>query len=310
MAGKATRESYGAALAKLGETHHFYVLDADLSKSTKTDVFKKAFPHRFINCGIAEGNMMSVAAGIASTGIPVFVSTFAMFAAGRGFEQIRNSIGYPHLNVKICATHAGITVGEDGATHQCNEDLALMRTIPGMVVMNPADDKEAQAAVEAALKIDGPVYIRFGRYAVPSVTDEHTFEVGKGQLLREGHDVTLAATGMMTHIALNAAEILQSEGISAAVCNIATIKPIDRELLTQCAKNTGAIVTCEEHTIMGGFGSAVAEVVAESYPVPVLFVGVEDAYGKSGTVPALLEHYGLTAEKVVEKAKAAIALKR
>lgn len=306
----ATREAYGNALAKLGETHHFYVLDADLSKSTKTDTFKKKFPDRFINCGIAEGNMVSVAAGIASTGVPVFVSSFAMFAAGRAFEQVRNSVGYPHLNVKICATHAGITVGEDGATHQCNEDLALMRSIPGMVVMNPADEKEAEAAVEAALAIDGPVYIRFGRCAVPTVTEGLPFSVGKGQILREGKDVTIAATGFMTHLALEAAERLAEEGISACVANFCTVKPIDRDLLEKCAKETGAILTCEEHNVLGGFGSAVAEAVAESYPVPVVRLGVEDRFGQSGSVPALLEEYGLTAENIAEKAKKAIALKR
>jgi len=307
---KATREAYGAALAKLGETHHFYVLDADLSKSTKTDTFKKKFPDRFINCGIAEGNMVSVAAGIASTGVPVFVSSFAMFAAGRAFEQVRNSVGYPHLNVKICATHAGITVGEDGATHQCNEDLALMRSIPGMVVMNPADESEAEAAVKAALEIDGPVYIRFGRCAVPSVTEGLPFSVGKGQILREGSDVTIAATGFMTHLALEAAEKLAAEGISARVANLCTVKPIDKELLAKCAKETGAILTCEEHNVMGGFGSAVAEAVAETYPVPVVRLGVEDRFGQSGSVPALLEEYGLTAENIVKKAKQAIGLKR
>ena len=307
---KATREAYGAALAKLGETHHFYVLDADLSKSTKTDTFKKKFPDRFINCGIAEGNMVSVAAGIASTGVPVFVSSFAMFAAGRAFEQVRNSVGYPRLNVKICATHAGITVGEDGATHQCNEDLALMRSIPGMVVMNPADESEAEAAAKAALEIDGPVYIRFGRCAVPSVTEGLSFSVGKGQILREGSDVTIAATGFMTHLALEAAEKLAAEGISARVANLCTVKPIDKELLAKCAKETGAILTCEEHNVMGGFGSAVAEAVAETYPVPVVRLGVEDRFGQSGIVPALLEEYGLTAESIVKKAKQAIGLKR
>ena len=307
---KATREAYGNALAKLGETHHFYVLDADLSKSTKTDTFKKKFPERFINCGIAEGNMVSVAAGIASTGVPVFVSSFAMFAAGRAFEQVRNSVGYPHLNVKICATHAGITVGEDGATHQCNEDLALMRSIPGMVVMNPADEKEAEAAVAAALEIDGPVYIRFGRCAVPNVTEEIPFAVGKGQILREGQDITIAATGFMTHLALEAAELLAKDGISACVANFCTIKPIDGDLLQECAQKTGAILTCEEHNVLGGFGSAVAEAVAERCPVPVVRLGVEDRFGQSGSVPALLKEYGLTAENIAEKAKKAIALKR
>ncbi len=307
---KATREAYGEALARLGQDHLFYVMDADLSASTKTAVFAHAFPDRFINCGIAEGNMMSVAAGIASTGVPVFASSFAMFAAGRGFEQIRNSIGYPHLNVKICATHAGITVGEDGATHQCNEDLALMRTIPGMTVICPADCTETAAAVEAALKIDGPVYIRLGRYAVPEVTAGHSFAIGRGQLLREGTDVTLCATGVMTSIALEAADMLAAEGISAAVANLATVKPIDRDLLRTCAEKTGALVTCEEHTVLGGFGAAVTEAVCETCPVPVLRVGMEDVFGRSGPVSELLVYYGLTSAHIAEKAKAAIAMKK
>ena len=306
---KATREAYGEALARLGQDHLFYVMDADLSASTKTAVFAHAFPDRFINCGIAEGNMMSVAAGIASTGVPVFASSFAMFAAGRGFEQIRNSIGYPHLNVKICATHAGITVGEDGATHQCNEDLALMRTIPGMTVICPADCTETAAAVEAALKIDGPVYIRLGRYAVPEVTAGHPFAIGRGQLLREGTDVTLCATGVMTSIALEAADMLAAEGISTAVANLATVKPIDRDLLRTCAEKTGALVTCEEHTVLGGFGAAVTEAVCETCPVPVLRVGMEDVFGRSGPVSELLVYYGLTSAHIAEKAKAAIAMK-
>lgn len=307
---KATREAYGEALARLGQDHLFYVMDADLSASTKTAVFAHAFPDRFINCGIAEGNMMSVAAGIASTGVPVFASSFAMFAAGRGFEQIRNSIGYPHLNVKICATHAGITVGEDGATHQCNEDLALMRTIPGMTVICPADCTETAAAVEAALKIDGPVYIRLGRYAVPEVTAGHPFAIGRGQLLREGTDVTLCATGVMTPIALEAADMLAAEGISAAVANLATVKPIDRDLLRTCAEKTGALVTCEEHTVLGGFGAAVTEAVCETCPVPVLRLGMEDVFGRSGPVSELLVYYGLTSAHIAEKAKAAIAMKK
>ena len=309
MGNKATREGYGDALVALGKEKLFYVLDADLSKSTKTDKFQKEFPERFINCGIAEGNMISVAAGIAATGVPVFASSFAMFAAGRAFEQIRNSVGYPALNVKICATHAGITVGEDGATHQCNEDLAIMRSIPGMVVMNPADNTEALAAVRAALEINGPVYIRFGRCAVPEVTEEQTFEVGKGQLLRDGEDVTLVATGFMVHLALEAAEMLAKEGISAQVVNMHTIKPIDGELLAKCAKKTGAMVTAEEHSIVGGLGSAVCESLCETCPVPVLKVGVQDKFGRSGPVPDLLKLYGLTAEDIAQKAKAAIALK-
>ena len=311
MEKKATRESYGAALAALGEKYDFYVLDADLAAATKTSVFAKKFPERFFDCGIAEGNMISTAAGIAAAGKSVFASSFAMFAAGRAFEQIRNSIGYPHLNVKIGATHAGITVGEDGATHQCNEDLALMRTIPGMTIINPADAVEAKAAVEAALLYEGPVYLRFGRYAVPVINGEgYKFEIGKGVTLREGKDVTLVATGLMVHLALEAAEMLEKEGISARVLNIHTIKPLDDALLIKAAKETGAIVTAEEHSVIGGLGSAVAETTSAVCPVPVLRVGVEDTYGRSGTVPALLEAYGLTAKSIYEKAKAALALKK
>ena len=310
---KATRESYGAALAELGEKYDFLVLDADLAAATKTGVFKKKYPERFFDCGIAEGNMISVAAGIATTGKVVFASSFAMFAAGRAFEQVRNSIGYPHLNVKIGATHAGITVGEDGATHQCNEDIALMRTIPGMVIINPSDAGEAYAAAEAAINYYGPVYMRFGRYAVPNLTAEmadYKFEIGKGVKMRDGSDVTIAATGFMVHVALEAAQLLEAEGISAEVLNIHTIKPLDAEIIVNSAKKTGAVVTAEEHSVIGGFGSAVCEALAENYPVPVLRVGVEDSYGKSGTVPALLEAYGLTAANIVAKAKAAIALKK
>ena len=311
---KATRESYGAALAALGESYDFVVLDADLAAATKTGMFKKKFPERFFDCGIAEGNMMSVAAGIASTGTPVFASTFAMFAAGRAFEQVRNSIGYPHLNVKIGATHAGITVGEDGATHQCNEDIALMRTIPGMTVISPADATEAYAAVEAALNHDGPMYLRFGRFAVPDLTSdlipEYNFEIGKGVTYRTGRDVTIVATGYMVHLAVEAADMLKEEGIDAGVINIHTIKPLDNELIISAAKESGAIVTAEEHNIIGGLGSAVAEAVAEACPVPVLRVGVNDEYGQSGKVPELLEIYGLTSKKIVEKAKVAIALKK
>ncbi len=308
----ATRESYGNALAALGEKYDFVVLDADLAAATKTGIFKKKFPERFFDCGIAEGNMMTVAAGIATTGKPVFASTFAMFAAGRAFEQVRNSIAYPHLNVKIGATHAGITVGEDGATHQCLEDLGVMRTIPGMVVLNPADDVEARAAVEWALNYVGPVYIRFGRLAVPVVFDEadYKFEFGKNLTVREGTDVTIMATGTMLYMAIEAAEKLAEEGISARVTNVHTIKPIDKEDIITAAKTTGCIVTAEEHNILGGLGSAVAEVVCENCPVPVLRVGVEDKFGKSGKVPALLEAYGLTAENIVAKAKAAIAAKK
>ena len=307
----ATRESYGNALAALGEKYDFVVLDADLAAATKTGIFKKKFPERFFDCGIAEGNMMTVAAGIATTGKPVFASTFAMFAAGRAFEQVRNSIAYPHLNVKIGATHAGITVGEDGATHQCLEDLGVMRTIPGMVVLNPADDVEARACVEWALNYVGPVYIRFGRLAVPVVFDEadYKFEFGKNLTVREGTDVTIMATGTMLYMAIEAAEKLAEEGISARVTNVHTIKPIDKEDIIEAAKTTGCIVTAEEHNILGGLGAAVAEVVCENCPVPVLRVGVEDKFGKSGKVPALLEAYGLTTENIVAKAKAAIAAK-
>ncbi len=311
---KATRESYGRALAELGEKYDFLVLDADLAAATKTGMFKKKFPERFFDCGIAEGNMMSVAAGIASTGKLVFASSFAMFAAGRAFEQVRNSIGYPHLNVKIGATHAGITVGEDGATHQCNEDIALMRTIPGMTVICPADATEAYSAVEAAINTEGPMYLRFGRYAVPDLTSElledYKFEIGKGVTYREGKDVTIVATGYMVHLALEAADILKEEGIDAGVINIHTVKPIDASLITEAAKRSGAIVTAEEHSIIGGLGSAVAEVVCEACPVPVVRVGVEDAYGRSGQVPELLEIYGLTSENIAAKARLAVSLKK
>lgn len=307
----ATREAYGNALAELGEKYDFVVLDADLAGATKTGVFKKKFPERFFDCGIAEGNMMTVAAGIATTGKVPFASTFAMFAAGRAFEQIRNSIGYPHLNVKIGATHAGITVGEDGATHQCLEDIALMRTIPGMTIINPADATEARLAVEAALKFEGPVYLRFGRLAVPVMFDEnYKFEIGKGVLLAEGSDVTIIATGVMVDMALKARDILAGEGISARVINIHTIKPLDEEIVIKAAKETGAIVTAEEHNIIGGLGGAVAECVCASYPVPVVRVGTEDKFGHSGKVPALLEAYGLTPENIAAKAKAAVALKK
>ena len=276
-------------------------------------MFKKAFPDRFFDCGIAEGNMISVAAGIAATGLVPFASSFAMFAAGRAFEQVRNSVGYPHLNVKIGATHAGITVGEDGATHQCNEDIALMRTIPGMVILNPVDSNEAKAAVEAAILHNGPVYMRFGRYAVPDLTSEradYKFEIGKGYEMAEGKDVTIIATGLTVHLALEAREILANEGIAARVLNIPTIKPLDEELVLSAAKETGAIVTAEEHSVIGGLGGAVTEYLASVCPVPVLRVGIEDVYGRSGTVPALLEAYGLTAENIAKKARAALALKK
>lgn len=308
----ATREAYGNALAEFGDKYDFVVLDADLAAATKTAVFKKKFPERFFDCGIAESNMMSVAAGIAAAGKIPFASTFAMFAAGRAFEQIRNSIGYPHLNVKIGATHAGITVGEDGATHQCLEDLALMRTIPGMAVVNPADAVEARAAVEWAINYNGPVYLRFGRMAVPVVfdRDSYKFEFGKGMKLVEGGDVTVFATGIMVSMALEAAEVLKNEGISARVVNIHTIKPLDRDAVISAAKDTGAIVTAEEHNIIGGLGGAVAEVASETIPVPVLRVGVEDTFGRSGKVPPLLEKYGLTTSDIIAKAKAAVALKK
>lgn len=309
----ATREAYGAALAEFGEVYpNLIVLDADLSKSTKTATFKKKYPDRFFNCGIAEGNMMSVAAGLASTGKIVFASSFAMFAAGRAFEQVRNSIGYTHLNVKIGATHAGISVGEDGATHQCNEDLATMRSIPGMVVVNPSDAVEARAAVEAAIKHDGPVYLRFGRLAVPVVNDRpgYKFELGRGVVLRDGRDVTLVATGLLVSPALEAAKLLSQEGIDARVVNIHTIKPIDDELLAKAARETGAIVTAEEHNIIGGLGSAVCESVAATFPVPVLRVGMNDCFGKSGVPKVLLEHFGLTAENIAANAKKAVALKK
>ncbi len=309
---KATRESYGAALAELGEKYDFLVLDADLAAATKTGMFKKKFPDRFFDCGIAEGNMMSVAAGIAATGKNVFASTFAMFAAGRAFEQVRNSIGYPHLNVKIGATHAGITVGEDGATHQCNEDIALMRTIPGMTIVSPADATEAYAAVEAALNHTGPMYLRFGRFAVPDLSSElpeYKFELGRGVVYREGADVTIVANGFMVHLAAEAAQMLEAEGISAEVINIHTIKPIDAELIIASAKKTGAVVTAEEHSVVGGLGSAVCDVLCENCPTPVIKVGVQDQFGRSGKVPELLEIYGLTAKNIYEQAKAVIAKK-
>ena len=306
----ATREAYGNALAELGDKYDVVVLDADLAAATKTGVFKKKFPERFFDCGIAEGNMISVAAGLAAAGKTVFASSFAMFAAGRAFEQVRNSVGYPHLNVKIGATHAGITVGEDGATHQCLEDFALMRSIPGMVVINPADAVEARAAVEAAINYVGPVYMRFGRYAVPTIYDSnYKFEIGKGVNMRDGKDVTFVATGMLVSMAMEAAEILAAEGISARVINIATIKPIDKDIILDAARATGAIVTAEEHNIIGGLGSAVAEVVCEGCPVPVVRLGIEDKFGHSGKVPPLMEMYGITVENLVAKAKAAIALK-
>lgn len=310
---KATRESYGEALAELSDKYEdLVVLDADLAAATKTGIFKKKCPERFIDCGIAEANMMGVAAGLASTGKKVFASSFAMFAAGRAYEIVRNSIGYPHINVKIGATHAGISVGEDGATHQCNEDIALMRTIPGMTIINPADDVEAKAAVEAAINIDGPVYLRFGRLAVPVFNDKDTykFEVGKGVQLKDGRDVTIVATGLMVNEARMAAETLEKEGISARVINIHTIKPLDKDIICKAAKETGVIVTAEEHSIIGGLGSAVADAVTECCPVPVVKVGVNDVFGHSGPAVDLLKEFGLSAENIAEKVKYALTLKK
>lgn len=309
----ATRDSYGNALVELGEKNpNVVVLDADLCESTKTVYFKKRFPDRFFDCGIAEANMVAVSAGLAAAGKIPFCSSFAMFAAGRAFDQVRNAVGYPHLNVKIGATHAGITVGEDGATHQCLEDIGIMRTIPGMTIINPTDDTEARAAVAAAAEWDGPVYMRFGRYAVPVIFDRATykFEIGKGVLLREGSDVTIFATGIMVDAALTAAELLSAKGVSAEVVDIHTIKPLDRELVIASAAKTGAVVTAEEHNIIGGLGSAVCEVLSECRPTPVLRVGVEDSFGRSGKVPPLLEYYGLTAENIVAKALAAVSMKK
>ncbi len=302
----ATRESYGNALAECGaEYENLVVLDADLAGATKTGVFKKAFPERHIDCGIAECNMMGVAAGLATVGKIPFASSFAMFAAGRAFEQIRNSIGYPHLNVKIGATHAGISVGEDGATHQCNEDIALMRTIPGMVVISPADDVEARAAVRAAIEHQGPVYLRFGRLAVPVIHDEasYKFELGKGIVEREGKDVTIITTGLCVSESLAAAELLAADGIDAKVINIHTIKPLDEDLVVAAAKETGKVVTVEEHSIIGGLGSAVCDALSAKAPTPVLKIGINDTYGESGPAKALIEKYGLDGKSIAEKAK-------
>ena len=302
----ATRDSYGNALAELGAEHKdLVVLDADLAAATKTGVFKKAFPERHIDCGIAECNMMGVAAGLATTGLVPFASSFAMFAAGRAFEQVRNSIGYPHLNVKIGATHAGISVGEDGASHQCNEDIALMRSIPEMVVINPSDDVEAKAAVRAAYEHEGPVYLRFGRLAVPVINDgpDYKFEIGKGVVLREGKDVTIVATGLPVSGCLEAAEKLAADGIDAKVINIHTIKPLDEELIVAAAKETGKVVTVEEHSVIGGLGSAVCDVLSEKAPTKVLKIGVNDTFGESGPAVELLKKYGLDAESIYEKIK-------
>ncbi len=309
---KATRESYGEALRDYADEYKdLVVLDADLAAATKTGIFKKACPERFFDCGIAEANMMGVAAGLATCGKIPFASTFAMFAAGRAFEIVRNSIGYPHLNVKIGATHAGISVGEDGATHQCNEDIALMRTIPGMTIINPCDDVEAKAAVKAALDFNGPVYMRFGRLAVPVVNDKETykFELGKGIVMKDGTDVTIVATGLMVNEALEAAKMLEADGISARVVNIHTIKPLDKELICKCAKETGVIVTAEEHSVIGGLGSAVAEAVTECCPVPVVKIGVNDEFGYSGPAVELLKKFGLSSDNIAAKVKEAVKLK-
>lgn len=302
----ATRESYGNALVELGQINDkIVVLDADLAGATKTAMFKKAFPDRFFDCGIAESNMAGIAAGLATTGMIPFMSSFAMFAAGRAYEQVRNSIGYPHLNVKIGATHAGISVGEDGATHQCNEDIALMRTIPGMVVLCPSDDVEAKAAVAAAVEHDGPVYLRFGRLAVPVINDnsDYKFELGKGIVLKEGTDVTLVATGLTVATTLEAAALLEKEGISAKVINIHTIKPLDEELIIQAAKQTGKVITIEEHSVIGGLGGVVCETLSEKCPVPVKRIGINDEFGQSGPAVELLHYYKLDAEGIYQQVK-------
>ena len=302
----ATRESYGSALVELGaENPNVVVLDADLAAATKTGMFKKAYPARHIDCGIAECNMVGIAAGLATTGKIPFVSSFAMFAAGRAFEQVRNSVGYPHLNVKIGATHAGITVGEDGASHQCNEDIALMRTIPGMVVMCPADDVEAKAAVKAAAAYQGPVYMRFGRAACPVINDvpDYHFEIGKGRVVREGSDVTIVATGICVGNALEAAKMLEADGISAEVINICTIKPLDEELIISSVMKTGKVVTAEEHSVIGGLGSAVCDALCKSYPAPVCKIGMQDTFGESGSAAALVEKYKLDGKGIYEQVK-------
>lgn len=302
----ATRDSYGNTLVELGkERKDLLVLDADLAGATKTGIFRETFPERHIDCGIAESNMMGIAAGLASAGNVPFASTFAMFAAGRAFEQIRNSIGYPHLNVKIGATHAGISVGEDGATHQCNEDIALMRTIPGMTIINPADDTEARAAVRAAYEYKGPVYLRFGRLPVPVFNDPETyqFELGKGVVLREGKDITLIATGLEVYETLLAANELEKDGISVKVINIHTIKPLDEELVVAAAKKTGKVVTVEEHSVIGGLGDAVCSALAAACPTPVLKIGVQDVYGESGPAVELLKKYGLDGDSIYKKVK-------
>lgn len=301
----ATRESYGNALVELAREHDdLVVLDADLAAATKTDIFKKEFPQRHIDCGIAEANMMGIAAGLSTCGKIPFASTFAMFAAGRAFEQIRNTIGYPHLNVKIGATHAGISVGEDGATHQCNEDLALMRTIPGMTIINPCDDIEAKAAVKAAYEMEGPVYLRFGRLAAPVIhKEDYQFEIGKGELMREGNDVTIAATGLMVSFALEAAEKLALDGIDAEVINIHTIKPLDEDIIVHSANKTGKVVTVEEHSVIGGLGSAVCDCLCEKCPTSVTKIGVQDVFGHSGPALELLKEFGLDGEGIYTQVK-------
>ena len=302
----ATRDSYGNALAELGAEHeNLVVLDADLAGATKTGIFKKAFPNRHFDCGIAEADMVCVAAGMSTTGLVPFASSFAMFAAGRAYEQVRNSIGYPHLNVKIGATHGGISVGEDGASHQCCEDFALMRTIPGMVVMSPADDVEAKAMVKAAYEYVGPVYMRFGRAAVPVIHEEdYKFEIGKGEVLKDGKDVAIIANGLMVAEALEAAETLKAEGIEAMVINMATIKPLDNELVLSAAKKCGKVITCEEHSVIGGLGEAVCSLLSENLPTPVKRIGVEDTFGRSGTAKEVLDAYGLNAAHIVSAAEA------
>ena len=302
----ATRDSYGETITELAREHDdIIVLDADLAGATKTGIFKKAFPDRHINCGIAEADMVCVSAGLATMGFVPFCSTFAMFASGRAFEQVRNTLGYPHLNVKVCATHGGISVGEDGASHQCCEDFALMRTIPGMVVMSPADDVEARAAVRAAYEYDGPVYIRFGRAAVPVVhdPDNYSFQIGKAEVLRDGRDLAIVATGLMVAEALEAAETLSREGIQARVINVCTIKPLDEETILSAAADCGRIITCEEHNIIGGLGEAVCALVSEKHPVPVRRIGVNDVFGHSGPAAYLLKEFGLSAEHVAEVAR-------
>ena len=309
---EATRAAYGRKLTELGEKYDFYVLDADLSGSTQTAVFAKKYPERFFNAGIAEGNMISVAAGIAATGIPAFASSFAMFACGRAFEQIRNSVAYPCLPVKICASHAGVTVGEDGATHQFCEDMAIMRALPNMTVVCPADSASTEALLEEIVKFDGPVYMRFGRLAVPVINDndDYKFELGKGIVLKDGSDVTIVATGLLVNEALEAAKKLESENISARVINIHTIKPLDKELIEKAARETGVIVTAEEHSVIGGLGEAVCEAVCSSYPVPVVKIGVEDRFGYSGPAAVLLEQFGLCSENIYNVTKDSLKLKK